>query len=42
MKAKNIIATCRLLIDQHDGQVPQTREALEKLPELAGKLQMWF
>jgi len=37
MKAKNIIATCRLLIDQHDGQVPQTREALEKLPGVGRK-----
>jgi len=37
MKAKNIIATCRLLIDQHEGQVPQTREALEKLPGVGRK-----
>jgi endonuclease-3 len=37
MKAKNIIATCRLLIDEHDGQVPQTREALEKLPGVGRK-----
>jgi len=31
-KAKNIIATCRLLIDQHGGEVPRDREALEALP----------
>src|SRR6476661_6478496 len=37
MKAKNIIATCRLLIAEHDGQVPQTREALEKLPGVGRK-----
>jgi endonuclease-3 len=37
MKAKNIIATCRLLIDEHGGQVPQTREALEKLPGVGRK-----
>jgi len=37
MKAKNIIATCRLLIDEHDGQVPQTREALEKMPGVGRK-----
>src|SRR6185437_15082088 len=30
-KAKNIIATCNLLIQHHDSEVPQTREALEKL-----------
>jgi endonuclease-3 len=31
-KAKNIIATCKLLLDKHAGVVPQTREALEALP----------
>lgn len=36
-KAKNIIATCRILIEQHDGQVPGTREALEKLPGVGRK-----
>jgi endonuclease-3 len=36
-KAKNIIATCRLLIELHDGQVPQTREALENLPGVGRK-----
>lgn len=36
-KAKNIIKTCRILIEQHDGQVPGTREALEKLPGVGRK-----
>lgn len=36
-KAKNIIQTCRLLIDKHQGQVPQTREALEALPGVGRK-----
>jgi endonuclease-3 len=36
-KAKNILATCRLLLDQHGGEVPQTREALESLPGVGRK-----
>ncbi len=28
-KARNVIETCRLLVEQHKGQVPETREALE-------------
>ena len=36
-KAKNIIATCRQLIERHDGQVPDTREALEALPGVGRK-----
>ena len=36
-KAKNIIATCKLLMEQHDSQVPQTREALEALPGVGRK-----
>lgn len=36
-KAKNIIATCRLLIEKHDGQVPTTREELEALPGVGRK-----
>jgi endonuclease-3 len=36
-KAKNIIATCKLLIDNHDGQVPENREALEALPGVGRK-----
>lgn len=36
-KGKNIIATCRLLIDQHGGDVPREREALEALPGVGRK-----
>ena len=36
-KARNILHTCRMLLDQHDGQVPQTREALEALPGVGRK-----
>lgn len=36
-KAKNVIATCRALIEQHDGEVPRTREALEALPGVGRK-----
>jgi len=36
-KAKNIIQTCRRLIEQHDGQVPTTREELEALPGVGRK-----
>jgi len=36
-KAKNIIETCRRLIEQHDGQVPTTREELEALPGVGRK-----
>ena len=36
-KAKNVIATCRQLIDRHGGQVPDTREALEALPGVGRK-----
>ena len=36
-KAKNVIATCRQLIDLHGGAVPQTREALEALPGVGRK-----
>jgi len=36
-KAKNIMATCRMLVDLHDGQVPGTREALERLPGVGRK-----
>src|SRR5262245_20692616 len=31
-KAKNLMATCRLLIECYDGRVPREREALESLP----------
>lgn len=36
-KARNIIATCRILIDLHDSQVPQQRNALEALPGVGRK-----
>jgi endonuclease-3 len=36
-KARNIIETCRQLIEHHGGQVPDTREALEKLPGVGRK-----
>lgn len=36
-KAKNVIATCHRLIDEHEGQVPETREALEALPGVGRK-----
>ncbi|OYV29570.1 MAG: endonuclease III, partial [Thiomonas sp. 20-64-9] len=36
-KAKNVIATCRILLDQFGGEVPQTREALEALPGVGRK-----
>ncbi len=36
-KAKNIIATCRILIDRHGGKVPRDREALEALPGVGRK-----
>ncbi|MGH8750922.1 MAG: endonuclease III [Burkholderiales bacterium] len=36
-KAKNILATCRILIEEHAGEVPRTREALEKLPGVGRK-----
>ena len=36
-KAKNIIATCKILIEQHDSTVPDDREALEALPGVGRK-----
>ena len=36
-KAKNVIATCALLLEQHGGKVPRTREALEALPGVGRK-----
>ncbi|KRA53175.1 endonuclease III [Pseudoxanthomonas sp. Root65] len=36
-KAKNVIATCRILIDEHDGDVPRSRDALEALPGVGRK-----
>ena len=31
-KAANVLKTCRILLDEHDGEVPRTRAALEALP----------
>lgn len=31
-KAENVIKTCRLLLEKHQGQVPEDRAALEALP----------
>jgi endonuclease-3 len=36
-KAENVIKTCRLLIDQHDSQIPQDRAALQALPGVGRK-----
>jgi endonuclease III len=36
-KAKNLLATCRILVEQHGGQVPRSREALEALPGVGRK-----
>ncbi len=37
MKAKNVVALSRLLIEEHGGQVPASREALERLPGVGRK-----
>ena len=36
-KAKHLLETCRILIEQHGGEVPRTREALEALPGVGRK-----
>ena len=36
-KARNLIETCRLLIERHGGSVPRSREALEALPGVGRK-----
>ncbi|MGR9585039.1 endonuclease III [Pandoraea sputorum] len=36
-KAKNVIATCQLLLDKHAGEVPRSRDALEALPGVGRK-----
>ena len=36
-KAKHVMALCRILVEQYDGEVPQTREALEALPGVGRK-----
>ncbi|WP_297926703.1 endonuclease III [Metallibacterium sp.] len=37
IKARNVIALCRLLLERHDGAVPRTREALQALPGVGRK-----
>jgi endonuclease-3 len=36
-KAKNVMATARILVDEHGGEVPRSREELEKLPGVGRK-----
>jgi endonuclease-3 len=36
-KARNVIETCRILMEQHGGEVPRSREALEALPGVGRK-----
>jgi len=36
-KARNIIATCQILLEQHGGEVPAERESLEALPGVGRK-----
>jgi endonuclease-3 len=36
-KARNIISTCRILLEQHGGEVPRDRTALEALPGVGRK-----
>ena len=37
MKAKHLLETCRILVEQHGGRVPRTRAALESLPGVGRK-----
>ncbi|KJF97874.1 endonuclease III [Photobacterium leiognathi] len=36
-KAENVIKTCRILLDKHNGEIPENREALEALPGVGRK-----
>jgi endonuclease III len=36
-KARNVVAMSKILLDEHGGEVPRTREALEKLPGVGRK-----
>lgn len=36
-KAKNVVETCRLLLEQHHGEVPRDRESLQALPGVGRK-----
>ena len=41
-KAEHIITLCRQLLESHAGQVPDTREALEKIHATDGPLHAWL
>ena len=36
-KARHLLATCQILVEQHGGQVPRTREQLQALPGVGRK-----
>ena len=36
-KAENVIKTCKILLEKHGGEVPESREALEALPGVGRK-----
>ncbi len=36
-KAANVIKTCKILVEEHDSEIPQTREGLEALPGVGRK-----
>ena len=36
-KANNLLLTCRILVDQHGGEIPRSREALQALPGVGRK-----
>jgi len=36
-KAANVVAACRILVEQHGGEVPRDRESLEALPGVGRK-----
>jgi endonuclease III len=36
-KAKNLLQTCRILVEQHGGEIPRSREALQALPGVGRK-----
>jgi endonuclease-3 len=36
-KAANLMKTCHILVNEHGGEVPRTREALERLPGVGRK-----
>ncbi len=36
-KAANVIKTCKILMDEYDGEIPETREELVKLPGVGRK-----